>query len=80
MKDQVLVKPDDKFSALSLLQLLNVAVDNLRAKFSEESDEAIKQTLRGAISAYVELHTILLEQVRLSRIEEGGEGSGHYDA
>lgn len=80
MKDQVLVKPDDKFSALRLLQLLTVAVDNLRAKLSEESDEAIKQTLRGAIGAYVELHTILLEQVRMSRIEEGGEGSGHYDA
>jgi hypothetical protein len=80
MKDAVLVKPEDKFSALRLLQFLVTAVDGLREKLNTEQDENIKQVIRGAIGAYVELHTVLLEQVRLSRIDEGGEGSGHYDA
>jgi len=80
MKDAVLVKPEDKFSALRLLQFLVTAVENLREKLDTEQDENIKQAIRGAIGAYVELHTVLLEQVRLSRIDEGGEGSGRYDA
>jgi hypothetical protein len=80
MKDAVMVKPDDKFSALRLLQLLQVGVETLRSKLENETDETIKQGIRGAIGAYVELHTVLLEQVRISRIEEGGEESGNYDA
>lgn len=80
MKDAVMVKPDDKFSALRLLQLLQTGVENLRSKLDETTDNDVRQAIRGAIGAYVELHSVLLEQVRLSRIEEGGEGSGHYDA
>jgi len=80
MKDPVLVKSEDKFSVLHLLQFLATAVDNLREKLDTEQDENIKQAIRGAIGAYVELHTVLLEQVRLSRIFEDGEGSGRYDA
>jgi hypothetical protein len=80
MKDPVLVKSEDKFSALPLLEFLVTAVDNLREKLNTEQDENAKQMIRGAIAAYVELHTILLQQVLLSRIPEGTEGSGHYDA
>lgn len=80
MKDLVLVKPEDKISAIHLLEFLTLAVDKLRAKILQENDETTKQMLHGAVSAYVELHSIVLEQIRFLRIKEGEEESDHYDA
>lgn len=79
-KDVVMVKPEDTFSAFKLLNMIKSGVEVLRSKLDTETDEVVKQTLRGAITAYVELHTVLLEQVRSFRIEEGGNDGSHYDA
>lgn len=80
MKEKVLVKPEDAISALRLLQLLNTAVDGLMDKLQVEKDEQVKQALRGGIAAYVELHSVILEQVKMSRLEEDDSRSGQYDA
>lgn len=85
MAEQVYVKPSDVISAPKLLKLLSDTVTKIRDQVAGETDEKKRYALGGAAEMLVDLHNVLLEEIKKQRLTETFEdpsdrGDGHFDA
>lgn len=85
MREQVFVKPTDVLSAPKLLKLLSDTVEKIRSQMSTETDEKKHYALGGAAEMLIDLHNVILEDIKKQRLTESfddssGRGDGRFDA
>lgn len=85
MAEQVFVKPTDVLSAPKLLKLLSDTVEKIRNQMVNETEENKRYALGGAAEMLVDLHNVILEDIKKQRLTESfddnsGRGDGHFDA